>query len=786
MFAPVGDGSTRRRASDAVRAGLSALVVAVAILFVRAGTTVEGDVVDALHPAPAGISWLVSALWFIGSIGAILAVVGLALLARRFRLARDTALAGIATWLTCALFVVLLGDDGGRPADSVVPGVSADIPLARIAVAIAVVSMVAPSLSRPFRRALLALVGLASVAAVLQGSGFPLAVLASLAVGWGVAAAVRLVVESPSGLPAPSAVVDAAAELGVDLSDVAAVHPQVWGVAQFTAALDADAVEVSVYGRDASDAQLLAKVWRFLWYRDSGPTLSLTRLQQVEHEAYLTLAARHAGVRASDVLVAASAPSGDEALLVTVAPPGRPLADVDAERLSPAVLDAIFEQLRLLRQAGIAHGELNGTSVVVDEDGTVGLRGFRNATSSAPADRLDRDVAGLLVGLALRADPKLVVDAAGRTLGADALEAALPHIQPAALDRVDRHAVRHHKELLGKVRDLAAAEVGAETPELAKIHRVSLSSLLMGIGALVGVILISRELAGTDDLWATMQTAAIGWVVLCFLVAQSTNAAQALSVMGSVSVALPFGPTLELELANAFTGLVGGTVGTTATIIRFFQRRGLAVSVAVTSGLLVSLAGMIAQAVLFVIAFALSHDDFSWGTSGSSSSSGGGSSYEWLLWVIAGLALVIGLVTALPRVRQLVVAKVRPQVAAARTDLSALARQPGKLVRLFGGAVGAQLLFAITLGCALHAYGQSLSLAALLVINTLASLIGGIAPVPGGMGVIEAGLIAGFTAAGVPPTDAVAATFTARLFTCYLPPIWGYPTLAYMRHREYL
>ena len=117
---------------------------------------------------------------------------------------------------------------------------------------------------------------------------------------------------------------------------------------------------------------------------------------------------------------------------------------------------------------------------------------------------------------------------------------------------------------------------------------------------------------------------------------------------------------------------------------------------------------------------------------------------------------------------------------------SALARQPGKLVRLFGGAVGAQLLFAITLGCALHAYGQSLSLAALLVINTLASLIGGIAPVPGGMGVIEAGLIAGFTAAGVPATEAVAATFTARLFTCYLPPIWGYPTLAYMRHREYL
>ncbi len=379
-----------------------------------------------------------------------------------------------------------------------------------------------------------------------------------------------------------------------------------------------------------------------------------------------------------------------------------------------------------------------------------------------------------------------MVDAAGRTLGADALEAALPHIQPAALDRVDRHAARHQKELLAKVRDLAATEVGAETPELAKIHRVSLSSLLMGIGALVGVVLISRELAGTDDLWATMQTAVLGWVFLCFLVAQSTNAAQAVSVMGSVSVALPFGPTLELELANAFTGLVGGTVGTTATIIRFFQRRGLAVSVAVTSGVLVSLSGMIAQAGLFVVAFALSHDDFSWGGSDPSSSSGG----ALVLRVVALGDRRTGAADRpdhRPAPGPPAGGGQGPAAGDRGPDRPERAGPPtGKLVRLFGGAVAAQLLFAITLGCALHAYGQSLSLAALLVINTLASLIGGIAPVPGGMGVIEAGLIAGFTAAGVPATEAVAATFTARLFTCYLPPIWGYPTLAYMRHREYL
>ena len=51
---------------------------------------------------------------------------------------------------------------------------------------------------------------------------------------------------------------------------------------------------------------------------------------------------------------------------------------------------------------------------------------------------------------------------------------------------------------------------------------------------------------------------------------------------------------------------------------------------------------------------------------------------------------------------------------------------------------------------------------------------------------IEAGLIAGLTAAGVPDTIAVAATLTQRMFTCYLPPLWGYPTLLWMRRHEYL
>jgi uncharacterized membrane protein YbhN (UPF0104 family) len=71
-------------------------------------------------------------------------------------------------------------------------------------------------------------------------------------------------------------------------------------------------------------------------------------------------------------------------------------------------------------------------------------------------------------------------------------------------------------------------------------------------------------------------------------------------------------------------------------------------------------------------------------------------------------------------------------------------------------------------------------------VITTAVMVGGAIPVPGGAGLVEAGLIAGLTSAGVPQDQAVAAVFIQRIFTAYLPPIWGWVTLAWMRRREYL
>jgi glycosyltransferase 2 family protein len=83
-----------------------------------------------------------------------------------------------------------------------------------------------------------------------------------------------------------------------------------------------ETIELSVYGRDAADARMLAKLWRFCFYRDSGPTLILDRIQQVEHEAYLTFMAERAGVLVPAVLAVGRFGPSRDAVIVSRLPSG--------------------------------------------------------------------------------------------------------------------------------------------------------------------------------------------------------------------------------------------------------------------------------------------------------------------------------------------------------------------------------------------------------------------------------------------------------------------------------
>jgi uncharacterized membrane protein YbhN (UPF0104 family) len=75
----------------------------------------------------------------------------------------------------------------------------------------------------------------------------------------------------------------------------------------------------------------------------------------------------------------------------------------------------------------------------------------------------------------------------------------------------------------------------------------------------------------------------------------------------------------------------------------------------------------------------------------------------------------------------------------------------------FGVVIVVVGLVAMTLSVSLRASGDHLRLPTLIVIIALPAILAGIAPSPGGIGVVEAGMILGLTAAGVSEADAIAA-----------------------------
>ena len=97
-----------------------------------------------------------------------------------------------------------------------------------------------------------------------------------------------------------------------------------------------------------------------------------------------------------------------------------------------------------------------------------------------------------------------------------------------------------------------------------------------------------------------------------------------------------------------------------------------------------------------------------------------------------------------------------------------------------------QVCFSLTLGACVRALHYQVPLSGLILINVVVGLFAGLLPVPGGIGVAEAGLTLGLTRAGIPTDTALAIALTNRFCTFYLPPFWGYRCYRWLVDRRYL
>jgi undecaprenyl-diphosphatase len=764
------EGTTRRRPGDAARVVIAALLLVPLVLHAHHPTATEAAVVRLYESIPTGGRTLFRILYDLAALWAVGLLVVTVLLLRRWRLARDLAVAAAGAWVLGRLLAFLVHDDGLWEAFRVTFDLTGAprFPMVRVSVAVATVLVASPHLARPTRRLGEGLVALLALSSLYLSRGFPTDLVAALVLGWGVAHLVEWVFGTPVGRPALRQVEEELAKLGVPVEKLHLTSEQPVGRAVFVGdrADGGGAVRVVALGRDEADAQLLARVWRFVAYRDAPPTVLPSRRAQVEYEAYLTLVARDAGVDTPAVVAAGM--SGPLALLVVEEVEGTMLYDLSADAVSDRLLDTVWTEVRTLHAARVAHGKLDARHVLVD-GADVHLVSFDFASSSARFRLTAGDVAQLLAATTAIVGAERAVASAVRVVGKDTVAAALPVLQPAALSGWTHDALGGRDQLddrLDELRRVGAAATGAETPELRRLYRVQPRSLLMAVGALVAVGVLLSRVGDPVEFWDTVKHAEWGFVILAMVLGLLTDVAFGITFLGNVPIRLPVWPSIELQSAMSFSNLAVPVAADTALQVRFLQKNGLDLSSAVAAGgILSTVSEIVVQVGLLFLAIWLAPDEIDFGRIDTTQ----------IVVVVLGVVLLVGVAIAVifgvRRIRR----RVMPPIQRAVGTVWGAIKTPSRLALLIVGNVVAQAIWAASLLACLHAYGESMNFWTLLALNIGISVIASLVPIPGGGTAVSAVGIAGMmTAFGVPAAAASAAVLTHQIAVTYLPAVPGW------------
>ena len=660
-------------------------------------------------------------------------------------------------------------------------GGAPSFPTVRVAVIVAVIAAASPYVTRPTRFFGWVLVAATGASVLFLGAAFPVDLFGGVVLGWGVGSAVHLVFGSPGMRPTIPQVVAALRVLGIEAHS-ARLAPDQPGRSTVVLAEDEHGpLRVKVIGRDEARDRLLSKVWVTAIYKDAGPRLALTRVEQVEHEAFLMLVAAQAGVHVPTVVAAGAAGPARRGSRAATGGGCRLLSDLEPSQLDEELLGRDLGIVATLHRARVVHNNLDPAHVIV-ADGRPWIVGFDDAVSSGSSELMARDVADLLVGTAAIVGAERAVSAVAVELGRPRLAAALPFLQPAALSAATRGLVGERRraldDQLNRLRAVGAEAAGIEPPEPTRLHRVSLTSAAMAIGALVAVAVLLADIGDPGSVWTTLRNADWWWIAVAIALSLVANVAYAIGLQGTVPVRLPLWPTTEVELGMSFTNLAVPGIGGQAMQVRFLQKVGVDLSSAVAAGGILSAVGvLVASAGLFVLALLLAPTRFDLSLLPT----------DGLLVLAVGLVILAGLVSAVlavvPRLREIVM----PPIERAASTMLTTLRSPQHVVLLVGGNVAAILLSTWCLQACLVAFGGHASFWSLLAANIAVVTIASAVPIPGGgTAVGTVGLSAALVSFGVARDVAVAASLANQLAFYYLPAVPGWFATKDLARHDYL
>jgi glycosyltransferase 2 family protein len=598
--------------------------------------------------------------------------------------------------------------------------------------------------------------------------------LLGLAVGWFVGALVVLVVGTPALEVPLDGAVRALARRGFLVTRLTVVRPAGTGPLVLSAKSDdpeAEAV-VEMYGPNQRSGGFLRQFWRWLRLRnrETAP-LQPSMHRAVEHRALMAIAIGDLGVANSSTMAMAPLDRG-WTLYAHTPPSGTPIKNCTDEGAAARV----WESLGTLHNCQISHGDLRNKEITID-DGTARFGGFGSAEYGATDEQLQADVAQLLVTTTALYGAEAAVGAAVDVFGKEPVLRASRRLTKSAMPSRIRKSVADGGAVMSAARDEVKRRTGADQIKAETITRFTRNQVIQLV-LLVALVYVAYPFISTvPTFFSELRTANWWWALLGLAVSASKYVGAAVSLWACADGLVSFKNLVIMQVANTFAATTTPAgVGGLALSTRFLQKGGLGALRATTAVALqqsVQVIVHIGLLIFFSVAAGASADLSTLVPDAT------------VLYLIAGVALgLVGAFLFVPKLRRWLATAVRPKLNEVIGDLVELAREPKRLSLIVLGCAATTLGAALALWASIEAFGGDTSFVTVTVVTMVGGTLASAAPTPGGVGAVEAALIGGLAAFGVPTAIAVPSVLLYRVLTCWLPVFIGWPIMRWLTEKE--
>ena len=759
--------------------GLTLAVVGIGTLAARTTAGLDQDLTIATRELPGFVVFILNTIGAT-SIIFVPAIVSFSLLSRnRTRQLIDSLLAsGISVLLLLGLSIIIIQSNSPRlilamtgglqtqgvsPLDPLIAGLISFLVIARV-----------------FDKGRLGFIAIISVFSLVfvssvAGQTTIVAQIANILLGWSVGLAVRYVLGTPINRASEEQIREGIEADGLKILNMVFVMETTEARIFKVKLSNSKELNVWIFDWELQGSGVISSWLRGLFLKTSGDFRGMSIRRRIERTALLAHAISAVGVKVPEVeMVREIEPDSIFIALENINGENLVEKTKDQKELDENQIIEFFQVIKKLHNADIVHRALSAENIFLTDSNTIALTAVHSGAIAATEVQQRIDLAESLVTMARVSSVQKSINIAKKVFSISELTSVIPALQKVAMSRKTRNYLKNNKNLLIDLRKGLGELASSTEIEPIQFQRINWRSAFLATFSVLALYILIPQFSQVN-FSEILSQAQWQWAAIALIGSGFTYAASTSLLLAFVIQKINWFKTLQAQIAASFATLVTPpTLGSVAVNIRFLNRSGISTASSATA------VGVSQVVVFFVHIFLLLLSGII--TGAQTDLSFRPPRITLVIFVILFAIAITAL--SISKIRTWFLKRLRPIFSQIGPTISIIVQQPNRLLVSLLSSSLLNIFYIISFYASLKAFNTDVSFFTIALVYLAGATIGQAAPTPGGIGAVEATLIAGLTATGMPSALALSGVLLYRIVTFYLPVIPGWFAFADLQRKN--